>query len=217
MEQLDGSCLPGVVLFHLFLRFCARRALKTREGQVIAMRDFSIRKKPYTKPEIQEIGPKDLAALVREKLTKHREVDAKLSHIKGIRPVLFIDDSRNRIGTVETAVALNGARHLREETIGGVTLHHFFRSLVSKSEQVHTNVLVLDLRMKRMKKATFLEGLSARKELQGIPLVVLIQSAADSLAIRGSDLYGNHSFTGPVSAEYFDMALASFLDLWAPF
>jgi len=71
--------------------------------------------------------------------------------------------------------------------------------------------------MKRMKKATFLEGLSARKELQGIPLVVLIQSAADSLAIRGSDLYGNHSFTGPVSAEYFDMALASFLDLWAPF
>jgi len=70
MEQLDGSCLPGVVLFHLFLRFCARRALKTREGQVIAMRDFSIRKKPYTKPEIQEIGPKDLAALVREKLTE---------------------------------------------------------------------------------------------------------------------------------------------------
>lgn len=181
-----------------------------------AMRDFSIKKKFYTEPDIKEIGPKDLAAFVREKLTKHREADVRLSHVKGIRAVLFIDDSRNKIGRVETAVALNGIRHLREEIMGGVLLHHFIRPKVSGSEQGLTNVLVLDLRSKKIGKLIFLEELSARKELQGIPLVILIQSAADSLAIRGSDLRGNHAFTGPVSAEYFDMALASFMNLWAP-
>jgi hypothetical protein len=201
-------------MFRLLLT-AARRALKNERGpRVNAMRDIDIKKKAYTQPEFKTIGP---AAVVRERLLKHRETQAKLTQVKGIRAVLFIDDARNMVGNIETSAALKGAKRLCEETVEGASLCHFKRPPFSTSERTQADVLVLDLRPKRTGKPTFLADLSARKELRGIPLVILIQSMADSLAIRASDLHGNHSFTGPVNAEYFDMALASFLDLWAPF
>ena len=178
-----------------------------------AMRDATTKKKPYTQPEFRTIGPADL---VREKLWKLRETQARLTQIKGIRAVLFIDDSRNKVGAIESSAALRGAECFRRETVEERPLYHFKRPPFTPSERTQADVLVLDLRSKRTGKPTFLADLSARKELQGIPLVILIQSMADSFAVRGSDMHGNHSFTGPVNAEYFDMALASFLDLWAP-
>jgi len=172
-------------------------------------------KKPYSKPECKAIDRTDLAVLIRNKLLKHREAEIHQMRTKGIRSVLLVEDSRNRIGNIEQNGELNGTKCTHKELVNGSPLYHLAGPPFSPSEHFRTDVLLLDLRSTKPEKMSILAKLSARQELIGIPLVVLVSSAADSLSVRTSDFEGNHSFTGPVSADYFEMALNSFADLWA--
>lgn len=175
----------------------------------------SYSKRPYAGPECNPIDRTDLAVLVRNKLLKHREVQAYQTRNRGIRSVLLVEDSRSKIANLEQSGELNGTKRIHKEAVNGIPLHHLAGPPFINAEHLRTDVLLLDLRSTNVDKLSVLAEISARQELAGIPLVILISSAADSLSIRGSDFQGNHSFTGPVTAEYFEMALDSFVDLWS--
>src|SRR6266851_5123424 len=117
-RKISASRKKSFSRFSNDCEFCSSRTQDKGKNPVNAMTTIYI-KKPYSKPECKAIDRTDLAVLIRNKLLKHREAEIHQMRTKGIRSVLLVEDSRNRIGNIEQNGELNGTKCTHKELVNG--------------------------------------------------------------------------------------------------
>jgi DNA-binding response OmpR family regulator len=126
------------------------------------------------------------------------------------RPILLIEDYTDRAHSIKKAIQKSGMQcHL-----GTVVDNSELPLTCQAAGAVRPDILLLDLRGFKGGASDVLNEIGKEPHLRRTPLVILVDSAADSQISKDHDLHGYWRLSKPVDSEQCVTALKSLLRLW---
>ncbi len=128
--------------------------------------------------------------------------------------ILLVEDSPTDADLTAEAFSesdLVNKLHIVED---GVEALKFLRRQGQYSNEVHPDVILLDLNLPKKNGHEVLAEIKEDSELRSIPVVVLTTSAAEEDVLKSYQLHGNCYITKPVELDRFIEVVSSIEDFW---
>ncbi|MGB3694337.1 MAG: response regulator [Spirulinaceae cyanobacterium] len=128
--------------------------------------------------------------------------------------ILLVEDSPTDADLTKEAFSesdLVNSLHIVED---GVEALEFLRRQGKYSNQVHPDVILLDLNLPKKNGHEVLAEIKNDPELRTIPVVILTTSADEEDVLKSYRLHGNCYITKPVDLERFIEVVNSIEDFW---
>ena len=173
-------------------------------------RDHRLGKRPYTKPDYKSKSISEIAAILQEDWPRVYGAQKSRPSMEEIaRPILLIEDYADHAHSIKTAI-----QNRRMQCHLSIPTDNSQLPLACQAAgAVQPDVLLLDLRQFKGGRRDILSEISREPHLRRIPLVMLVDSAADSQISKDHDLRGCWRLTTPVNSEQCVRALISLVRL----
>lgn len=135
------------------------------------------------------------------------------SKLKAI-DILLVEDNPGDVRLTQEALLDAKVRNTLHVVSNGVEALAFLRQTGKYAQELHPDLILLDLNLPQVSGSEVLEQIKEDEELRRIPVVVLTTSQAERDIVKSYNLHANAYVVKPVDLEQFIVVVKSIESFW---